>query len=77
MNKWLYPDSPKDWFCECEDTSYTKFEMSDNAKEGNGNYMICWNPKCYIQFNERGCKNEKVSWILKQCHKWKEKKNEL
>ncbi len=39
-DKQLYSDSPKDWFCECEATSYTKYEILDNTKEVNGNYMM-------------------------------------
>ncbi len=37
-----YSDSPKDCFCECRDTSYTKYEIFNNSKEGNGKYAICW-----------------------------------
>ncbi len=42
-NKQLYSDSPKDWFCECEATSYTKYEIFDDTKEGNGKHAIRWN----------------------------------
>jgi hypothetical protein len=34
------PDSPKEWFCECENTLHKEYKIFDDTKEGNKKYTI-------------------------------------